>query len=86
MLKCCPAQLKASTYEPSPVRRVWIEKSGGGQRGREWPRRKSIDKLRDTLRTKGTAMKFIVENTNQTLRGWYGFFKQGLVTILRDQD
>ena len=86
------------TLHPEKTRLVDASQPGGFdflgyhfERGRKWPRRKSVDKLRETLRprtrrTNGKAMKVIVENINQTLRGWYGYFKQGLITSLRDQD
>ena len=86
------------TLHPEKTRLVDASQRGGFdflgyhfERGRKWPRRKSVDKLRETLRprtrrTNGTAMKVIVEDINQTLRGWYGYFKQGLITSLRDQD
>ena len=86
------------TLHPEKTRLVDASQPGGFdflgyhfERGRKWPRRKSIDKLRDTLRprtrrTNGTAMKVIVEDINQTLRGWYGYFKQSLISSLRDQD
>jgi RNA-directed DNA polymerase len=45
-----------------------------------WPRRKSIQKLKDTLRSKtkrtsGESLKCVIVQVNQTLRGWFGYFK-----------
>lgn len=61
------------------------------ERGQKWPRKKSIDKLRETLRprtrrTHGQAMKDIVLDINRTLRGWYGYFKHSLSSRLANQD
>jgi RNA-directed DNA polymerase len=44
------------------------------------PREKSLKKLKDairqkTRRTSGDSMAFIVNNLNQTLRGWFAYFK-----------
>ena len=44
------------------------------------PRDKSLKKLKDALRqktrrTSGDSMSFIVNNLNQTLRGWFAYFK-----------
>jgi len=50
-------------------------------RGRKrWPRRKSMQKLKDSLRAKtkrqsGKSMPCIVKEVNQTLRGWYAYFQ-----------
>ncbi len=47
---------------------------------KHWPRKKSLQKLKDTLRektrrTSGDSLKFIVVNVNQTLRGWFVYFQ-----------
>lgn len=44
------------------------------------PRKKSLDKLRDTIRAKtkrtnGNNLQWIVETLNATLHGWFGFFR-----------
>jgi len=48
--------------------------------GMRFPRKKSIIKLHDTLRSKtrrtnGTSLSMIIENVNRTLRGWYEYFQ-----------
>lgn len=48
-------------------------------RGR-WPRKKSLHKLKDTLRAKtkrnnGRSLPAIIQDVNRTLRGWFGYFK-----------
>ena len=48
--------------------------------GARWPRRKSLDKLKDTLRAKtrrshGYGLPAIITNLNRTLQGWFGYFQ-----------
>lgn len=50
------------------------------ERGTRWPRRKSLDKLKDTLRAKtrrtnGHSLPVIITNLNRALRGWFEYFK-----------
>jgi RNA-directed DNA polymerase len=45
-----------------------------------WPRRKSVQKLRDALRIKtprqnGRSLQAIIANVNRTMRGWFEYFK-----------
>lgn len=47
---------------------------------RKWPRKKSMDKLKETIRAKtkrtsGESMKCIIAEVNQSLKGWYEYFK-----------
>jgi RNA-directed DNA polymerase len=63
------------------------------RRGRQtrWPRRKSLDKLKDTLRAKtkrtnGRSLQVIIADINRTLRGWFGFFKHSYHTTFKDVD
>lgn len=49
----------------------------GGQR---WPRRQSLRKFRDTIRSKtrrnnGHSLVFIITDVNRILRGWFEYFK-----------
>ena len=49
------------------------------QRGYRWPRQKSLEKLKDTLRAKtrrtnGHSWKAIILTVNRTLRGWFAYF------------
>lgn len=48
--------------------------------GKRFPRKKSIKKLRETLRsktrrTKGVSLEVIIEDVNRTLRGWFEYFQ-----------
>jgi len=61
------------------------------ERGYKWPRRKSVKKLRDTIRAKtrrvnGHALTEIIEDVHQTLRGWFAYFKHSHKTTFRQQD
>jgi RNA-directed DNA polymerase len=45
-----------------------------------WPRKKSLDKFKDTVREKtkranGRGLRVIIADLNCTLRGWFGYFK-----------
>jgi RNA-directed DNA polymerase len=47
---------------------------------RRWPRKKSLQKLKDTLRAKtkrtnGHSLSCIIAEVNKTLRGWFEYFK-----------
>jgi RNA-directed DNA polymerase len=49
-------------------------------KGRRWPRHKSVMKLRDairlrTRRTSGVSLKVTIHRINPVLRGWFGYFK-----------
>jgi len=46
----------------------------------KWPRRKSLEKLKDALRAKtrranGQSLDTIIRDVNRTLIGWFGYFK-----------
>ena len=50
------------------------------ERGKRWPRDKSIKKLRDAIRAKtprkhGHSLRVIIANVNWTTRGWFEYFK-----------
>jgi RNA-directed DNA polymerase len=55
-------------------------------RGRRWPRDKSMAKLRDAIRAKtrrkdGRALPVIIQDINRTMRGWFGYFKHSYRTV-----
>lgn len=61
------------------------------ERGMRWPRQKSLDKLKESIRqktprTRSGSMKQIVEETNRTLRGWMGYFKHSIRNIFPPLD
>lgn len=52
---------------------------------KHWPRKKSLAKLKDSLRAKtkrtnGTSLGTIIGAVNSTLQGWFGYFKHSLHT------
>lgn len=73
---------------PDKTRIANCRKKGNGfeflgyrfERGRRHVRKKSLDKLRETIRektrrTRGQSLKVVVADLNRTLRGWFGYFK-----------
>ena len=75
------------TLPPSKTRIVNAAQPGGFdfpgyhfERGRKWPRQKSLMQLRQRVRAKtsrleGRSLKQIVADVNRSLRGWYGYFQ-----------
>jgi RNA-directed DNA polymerase len=60
-------------------------------RGRRWPRDKSMAKLKETIRAKtrrsdGRALLVIVQDVNRTMRGWFGYFKHSHRTVFPSVD
>jgi RNA-directed DNA polymerase len=58
---------------------------------KHWPRKKSLDKLKDTIREKtrrtaGKALRRIIVDVNRTLIGWFGYFKHSLKTTFEPLD
>ena len=50
------------------------------ERGQRWPRRKSLAKLKETIRektprTSGQSLERIIVTVNRTLQGWFNYFK-----------
>jgi RNA-directed DNA polymerase len=61
------------------------------ERGKKWPRKKSLDKLRDSVRSKtrgnnGRCMKAICADLNLTLKGWFGYFQHSVPHVLESTD
>lgn len=76
------------TLHPQKTRIVDVTQPGGGfdflgyhfERGRRWPRQKSLKKLKDTIRVKtkrtnGYSLEQIIAEVNTTLGGWFDYFK-----------
>jgi len=84
------------TLHPTKTRLVSAEQGfdflGYHFRGiKHWPRKKSLDKLKDTIRektrrTEGRAMRCIINDVNRTLHGWFGYFKHSLKTTFGPLD
>jgi len=64
----------------------------GTKRGiRHWPRKKSVQKLKQTLRpatrrTSGHSMANTMARVNRTLRGWFAYFQHSQSGIFRELD
>jgi len=61
------------------------------ERGRHWPRKKSLEKLRDAIRAKtrrtvGRGLSRVIADINPTLRGWYGYFQHSYRPTFRMVD
>lgn len=56
-----------------------------------WPRKKSLDKLKDairakTTRTDGRSLMGVIRDVNRTLRGWFGYFHHSCRGAFRPLD
>lgn len=84
---------------PAKTRIANCRKKGNGfeflgyrfERGRRDVRKKSLDKLKETIRTKtkrtrGQSLTFVVADLNRTLRGWFGYFKHAHPSTFRELD
>jgi len=61
------------------------------EKGKRFPRTKSIQKLKDTIRaetkrTSGRCLRAIIGSLNPTLRGWFGYFKHSYKTTFSSLD
>jgi RNA-directed DNA polymerase len=62
------------------------------ERGKRWPRDKSLEKLKDAIRAKtprqhGHSLSVIIASVNRTTRGWFEYFKQtSYTTVFRNLD
>ena len=76
------------TLHPEKTRVVNTNEAGQGfdflgyhfERGTRWPRKKSLKKFKDTIRSKtgrsnGNSLPIIAANLNRTLKGWFEYFK-----------
>jgi RNA-directed DNA polymerase len=87
------------TLHPAKTRIANCRKKGNGfeflgyrfERGRRDVRKKSVDKLKETIRaktkrTRGQSLAFVIVELNRILRGWFGYFKQAHPSIFRQLD
>jgi RNA-directed DNA polymerase len=86
------------SLHPSKTRLVDASLAGGFdflgyhfERGMKWPRKKSMDKLKDSIRTKtrrteGRCMRAICADLSLTLRGWFGYFKHSKANVFEPLD
>jgi RNA-directed DNA polymerase len=84
---------------PGKTRIANCRKKGNGfeflgyrfERGRREVRKTSLDKLKQTIRTKtkrtrGQSLGVVIVDLNRMLRGWFGYFKHAHPSIFRELD
>ncbi len=86
------------TLHPTKTRIVNASEPGGFdflgyhfERGYRWPRKKSLDKLKEALRvktkrTRSDSMEDIIDDTNRSLRGWMKYFQHSHWTTFTPLD
>ena len=86
------------TLHPTKTRIVNASEQGGFdflgyhfERGYRWPRQKSLDKLKDSLRaktkrTRSDSVEDIIEEVNRSLRGWMKYFQHSHWTTFNRLD
>lgn len=87
------------TLHPDKTRIANCRKKGNGfeflgyrfERGRRYVRKKSLDKLKETIRaktprTRGKSLAFVTADLNRTLRGWFGYFKHAHPWVFLELD
>ena len=87
------------TLHPDKTRIANCRKKGNGfeflgyrfERGRRHVRKKSLDKLKETIREKtqrtcGQSLAAVIVDLNRTLRGWFGYFKHAHPSVFVDLD
>jgi RNA-directed DNA polymerase len=57
----------------------------------KWPRKKSMDKPKETIRSKtrrtdGRSLRVICEDLNRSLRGWFEYFKHSKKHVFESID
>ena len=92
------AQANGLTLHPVKTRLVDATQKGGFdflgyhfERGLKWPRTKSLDKFKDTLRhktrrTQGQSMSTVIAGLNPVMRGWFEYFKHSHGTTFGELD
>jgi RNA-directed DNA polymerase len=86
------------TLHPEKTHVVDATKPGGFdylgyhfERGYRWPRKKSLKKLKDEIRSKtqrsnGHSLEQIITRVNQSLKGWFEYFKHSHPTTFEPLD
>jgi RNA-directed DNA polymerase len=80
-------EISGLTLHPVKTRIVNAEERGGFdflgyhfERGMRWPRKKSLEKFKATIRaktrrTEGRSLQAIIADVNRTTKGWFEYFK-----------
>jgi RNA-directed DNA polymerase len=91
-------QAAGLTLHPTKTRIVDVSQKGGFdflgyhfERGYRWPRKKSLDKLKETIRDKTQrgrpgSLRDIIREINRSTRGWFEYFKHSQNTVFRPMD
>lgn len=86
------------TLHPTKTRIVDARQKGGFdflgyhfERGYRWPRKKSLEKLKETLREKTRSgrpgsLQDIIREINRSTRGWFEYFKHSQNTVFKPMD
>ena len=86
------------SLHPEKTRQVDTDEPGGFEflgyrfdRGQRWPRRASVQKLKDTIRRKtprtyGQSLETMIADVNRTTRGWFGYFQHSHKAVFRPLD
>lgn len=86
------------TLHPTKTRLVDASQPGGFdflgyhfERGYQWPRAKSLEQLKEALRTKtrrtsGHSLVVIIADVNRTLGGWFAYFRRSHPTTFPSLD
>jgi RNA-directed DNA polymerase len=86
------------TLHPEKTRIVEASQPGGFdflgyhfERGMKWPRKKSMQRFKDTIRVKtrrnqGRSMTRICQDLNRSLRGWFEYYKHSKATAFEAVD
>ena len=86
------------TLHPTKTRIVNASLKGGFaflgyhfERGYRWPRQKSIDKFKESIRQKTPSgrpgsLKDIIREINRSVRGWFEYFKHSQNTVFKSLD
>ncbi|MBF0566948.1 MAG: group II intron reverse transcriptase/maturase, partial [Nitrospirae bacterium] len=61
------------------------------ERNTRWPRKKSMDKLKDSVRQKtkrssGHSMSSVIKELNRSLRGWFEYFRHSQKSVFVKTD
>jgi RNA-directed DNA polymerase len=92
------AEARGLTLHPTKTRLVDMSQAGGFdflgyhfEKETRWPRRKSLDKLKDkirrlTPRTSGHSLRTILQELRTTLLGWYQYFQHSHYTTFLPLD
>src|SRR5271154_5450621 len=86
------------TLHPTKTRIVDASQKGGFdflgyhfERGYRWPRKKSLDKFKETIREKTASgrpgsLRDIVREINHSARGWFEYFRHSQNTVFKPLD